>query len=73
MAEREFAILKYERKVPAMAGCAKCQRKFFTPDTYYGDAIGAERYLLSKFNEHRCDEAPNETYATWFNSRHGRR
>jgi hypothetical protein len=29
-AERKFVILRHQGKVPAMAGCAKCQRKFFT-------------------------------------------
>jgi hypothetical protein len=36
-----------------MAGCAKCQRKFFTPSTLSRDPLGAEWYLLSKFDLHR--------------------
>jgi hypothetical protein len=31
MVERNFVVLRYEGKVPTMASCAKCQRKFFTP------------------------------------------
>ena len=47
MAERNFIVLRYEGKVPAMAGCEKCQRKFFTPTPYYGDAVAAQEYLFS--------------------------
>jgi hypothetical protein len=54
--ERRFLILKHEGKVPAMASCAKCQRKFFTPSsTFERDAIGAEQYLANKFDLHRCE------------------
>jgi hypothetical protein len=31
MVERSFVVLRYEGKVPTMASCTKCQRKFFTP------------------------------------------
>ena len=55
--ERSFVILKYYNKVPAMAGCAKCQHKFFTPNTYYNDHIGAEEYLRDKFDLHTCEKA----------------
>ena len=41
MAERAFTILRYVDKVPAMAGCAKCQLKFFTPHIYHNDPFGA--------------------------------
>jgi hypothetical protein len=54
MAERNFVLLRYLDKVPAMAACAKCQRKFFTPNTYYNDAVGAHEYLFSKFDRHDC-------------------
>jgi len=30
MADRSVVVLKYQGKVPAMASCAKFQRKFFT-------------------------------------------
>jgi hypothetical protein len=59
MAERKFIVLKYyERKVPAMAGCEKCKRKFFTPATYSRDAVGAQEYLFSKFDYHKCEDDP---------------
>jgi hypothetical protein len=39
-----------------LASCAHCQRKFFTPSsTFVGDAIGAEQYLATKFELHRCE------------------
>jgi hypothetical protein len=57
-AERKFVILRYQSKVPAMAGCAKCQRKFFTPSTFSLDPLGAEWYLLSKFDLHGCTGEP---------------
>jgi hypothetical protein len=52
--ERRFVIVRYESKVPAMASCAKCERKFFTPTTLARDAIGAEEYLVRKFDVHDC-------------------
>ncbi len=58
MAERDFVILRYQGKVPAMASCAKCQRKFFTPTTSSRDPVGAKEYLLSKFDRHDCEEKP---------------
>jgi hypothetical protein len=55
--ERRFAILRYEGKVPVMASCMKCKHRFFTPSsTFARDAIGAEQYLASKFDLHRCEE-----------------
>lgn len=55
MPERDFTILRYVGKLPAMASCTKCQHKFFTPDSYYGDAIGAQEYLFGKFKAHHCE------------------
>ena len=41
MADRTFVILKYYKdNVPCMASCAKCQRKFFTPNTFRRDPVG---------------------------------
>jgi hypothetical protein len=55
MANRtDFAILKSVNKTPSMASCTKCRRKFFTPNTYYNDPIGAEQYLRTKFDLHDC-------------------
>jgi hypothetical protein len=58
MAERTFVILKYVNRVPSLASCAKCQRKFFTPKIYDCDRVGAEQYLLGKFDLHKCQEEP---------------
>jgi hypothetical protein len=59
MEETGFAILRYEVKVPAMACCRKCQRKFFTPKEFNLDRIGAEEYPWRKFVAHKCPELPD--------------
>ena len=56
LAEHSFVILKYVNKVPTLASCAKCQRKFFTPNSYRNDRAGAEQYLLRKFDQHQCQD-----------------
>ncbi len=61
MTERKFIVLKYAGKVPFMAGCEKCELKFFTPDTYSDDAFGAQEYLLSKFDHHSCEPPTPKT------------
>ena len=54
--ERRFVIVRYEGKVPVLASCAKCNHKFFTPSSAFArDPIGAEQYLASKFDLHRCE------------------
>lgn len=58
MAERNFVIVRYEGKVPMMASCANCHRKFFTPRTYARDADGAGEHLRRKFDAHNCPEEP---------------
>jgi hypothetical protein len=64
MADRKLlVILKYVNKAPSLASCAKCQRKFFTPNTYFTDPVGAEQYLLDKFDRHHCSEEPGN--ARW--------
>jgi hypothetical protein len=63
MAERNFVIVRYVGKVPAMASCTKCQRKFFTPATHARDAVGADEYLRNKFDLHRCPEEPQPACA----------
>jgi len=55
MAERGFVILRYAGKVPMMASCTRCQRKFFTPNIHHGDPMGAEQYLREKFGAHHCE------------------
>jgi hypothetical protein len=58
--ERRFVIVRHEGKLPAMASCAKCQLKFFTPATFARDPVGAEVYLLDKFDLHECREEPTK-------------
>lgn len=59
MADRAFVILKHGTdNVPSMESCAKCQRKFFTPNALRRDPALAEQYLLEKFTQHAC---PKET------------
>jgi len=41
MADRTLLVLKYVNKTRSLASCGKCQRKFFTPNTYYSDPVGA--------------------------------
>ncbi len=55
-AQRTFLILKHVNKTPSLAACSRCQRKFFTPNSFYHDRIGAEHYLQEKFDLHRCAE-----------------
>lgn len=65
-AERSFVILKHVNKTPSLAACSKCQRKFFTPNSYYNDRSGAEQYLQEKFNLHRCvDETHLQFLRRW--------
>jgi hypothetical protein len=52
--ELAFVILKYVNKTPALASCGKCERKFFTPNSFYNDIVGAEQYLREKFKLHDC-------------------
>jgi hypothetical protein len=59
--QRSFVILRYDGKVPAMASCAKCARKFFTPATIARDAVGAHGYLGQKFDLHVCGENRGES------------
>ena len=54
--DRRFVIVRHDDKVPAMASCTKCERKFFTPTTLSRDAIGAEEYLAQKFDVHECEK-----------------
>ncbi len=51
-----LVIARYEGKVPAMASCVKCGRKFIAPVTLAHDAIGAEEYLGQKFDLDVCAE-----------------
>ncbi len=53
---RSLVIVRYEGKVPVMASCSKCARKFFTPTTLARDLIGATEYVEQKFDVHVCQE-----------------
>lgn len=65
-ADRTFVILKYYKDdVPSMASCAKCQRKFFTPNTFRHDPPLAEQYLLETFAHHTCPKETDEGTG-WF-------
>src|ERR1700719_840696 len=60
---RRFIILKYEHKVPVMASCGRCQRKFFTPSSpYVRNIVGSGQYLVTKFDEHHCEPAEEITF-----------
>jgi hypothetical protein len=52
--DHEFVVLRTAGKVPMMAGCVRCGRKFFTPSTIKRDAYGAQAYLEEKFARHAC-------------------
>jgi len=60
--ERKLKILRYSGKVPAMAACGKCQRKFFTPDSLLRDTVAANEYLQVKFGEHVCPGNRNKKF-----------
>ena len=49
-------VLRYTGNVPAMAGCSNCQKKFFALAIYSRDAVGAQEYLLGKFDMHVCEQ-----------------
>jgi hypothetical protein len=68
--ERTFVVLRYVNNVPAMAACAKCQHKFFTPNSYYNDEVGAEEYLHGKFNLHECRGVESQYQSKVFGRHH---
>jgi hypothetical protein len=47
-------FLKYVGKTPALAGCARCQLKFFTPEHFLKNPEAADEYLRIKFSLHEC-------------------
>ena len=53
--EARFIVLGYTNKVPTMAGCTRCPCKFFVPSKMAKDEDIASRYLLEKFDRHKCD------------------
>jgi hypothetical protein len=65
MPERKIQILRHDGKVPALASCTKCQRKFFTPASYFNDPFGAREYLQGKFDQHECAGEPRRLPYKW--------
>ena len=54
MSNLELLFLKYAGKTPSLAGCAKCQLKFFTPRRFLKNPEAAFEYLRLKFSLHEC-------------------
>ena len=65
MAERSFIVVRSVGKVPAMASCANCGHKFFTPAPFASDALGADEYLRRKFDRHACPGEQESTRDWW--------
>jgi hypothetical protein len=49
-----FKVLKYELRIPILAGCERCHLKFLTPSDKMRDADAAEKYLWEKYILHDC-------------------
>jgi hypothetical protein len=56
----DFFITNYQGKVPAVASCATCQRKFFTPSYLYRAPFAAQEYLLGRYDLHDCPGDPKK-------------
>jgi hypothetical protein len=54
MGDLELVFLQYVGKTPSLAGCAKCQMKFFTPQQLMRRPEAAAQYLRDKFDQHTC-------------------
>lgn len=54
MSSPQLVFLKYVGKIPSLAGCAKCQLKFFTPQHFLRNSEAAGEYLRLKFSLHAC-------------------
>ena len=61
MAERQLIILRHLNQTPALAGCSNCELKFFVPNELMKDPNEARSYLLSKFDQHVCRIAEEQT------------
>jgi hypothetical protein len=60
-----FMVLRRVNKTPALASCEMCQRKFFTPASYFNDPNGAEEYLHTKFELHACSQEGKTKRSVW--------
>jgi hypothetical protein len=54
MDDSRMVFLQYLGKTPAMASCAKCRLKFFTPSELLKKPREATDYLRGKFAAHPC-------------------
>jgi hypothetical protein len=54
MSSPRLVFLKYVGKSPSLAGCAKCQLKFFTPQHFLKNPEAAGEFLRIKFSLHEC-------------------
>jgi hypothetical protein len=54
MDDSRIVFLQYLRKTPAMASCAQCRLKFFTPSELLKKPREATDYLWGKFAAHTC-------------------
>src|SRR5271169_3063172 len=55
MGDLELTFLQYVGKTPSLAGCAKCQMKFFTPQILMRQPQAAAEYLRERFARHTCE------------------
>jgi len=61
MPERSFVILRYEGRVPAMACCAKCQHKFFTPSAFGATAQERRSICATSSPYTNAEKSPKRT------------
>jgi hypothetical protein len=54
MGDLQLVFLQYVNKTPTLAGCAKCQLKFFTPQQLMKQPQAAAEYLREKFALQTC-------------------
>jgi hypothetical protein len=54
MDDSRMVFLQYLGETPAMASCAKCRLKFFTPSELLKKPREATDYLRGKFAAHPC-------------------
>jgi hypothetical protein len=55
MDDLQLVFLQYVGKTPSLAGCAKCQMKFFTPHELMPQPPAAAQFLRERFARHTCE------------------
>jgi hypothetical protein len=71
MGDLQLVFIQYVDKTPSLAGCAKCQVKFFTPQQLMRQPQAAAEYLRDKFARHTCKgEILEEARARTVETRH---